>query len=224
MQRATMRHLVTIHQSLDTKKLLPFGEQMSFQATTDLPVTRNQWKDKASNTHRSLLDKLRTYFKLRDKRIVKGRNIIVKSDVDIALTDNAVLEIGDETIIDRYAFLQLTKPAPHLVLGKYVGIGRGTVLAVKGKTTIGDYTQLGPFCQINDQGHSFELGDLIMNQKAIISGVTIGKDCWLGSGVRVLMGVTIGDGSVVGAGSIVNKNIPPNEIWAGVPARFIKKR
>lgn len=38
------------------------------------------------------------------------------------------------------------------------------------------------------------------------------------------MGVVIGDNSIIGAGSIVTKNIPDNEVWAGVPAKFIKKR
>lgn len=45
----------------------------------------------------------------------------------------------------------------------------------------------------------------------------------VGSGVTVLCGVTIGMGAIVGAGSVVTKSIPPNEIWAGNPAKFIRK-
>jgi acetyltransferase-like isoleucine patch superfamily enzyme len=52
----------------------------------------------------------------------------------------------------------------------------------------------------------------------------IEDDCWLGSGVKVLDGVTIGKGSVIGAGSVVTKNIPPFSVAVGVPARVIKSR
>lgn len=181
-------------------------------------------KDKASVYHRSVFDRIRTWWQLSRKGVTYGENCIVKADAEIRLTDNAILEIGGNVIIERYAFLQLTKPAPHLVIGNHASIGRGTVLAIKGKTTIGDYTMIGPNCQINDQNHGFAKDDLIMNQRAEIAPVTIGKDCWLGSGVRVVAGVTIGDGVVIDAGSVVTKNIPPYEIWAGVPARFIKRR
>lgn len=53
---------------------------------------------------------------------------------------------------------------------------------------------------------------------------TIGNDVWLGIRTIVLGGVTIGDGAVIGAGSIVTKDVGPYEIWAGNPARFIRKR
>ena len=47
---------------------------------------------------------------------------------------------------------------------------------------------------------------------------------WLGVGVQIKSGVEIGDGAIVGMGSIVTKNIPAYEVWAGNPARFIRKR
>ncbi len=65
---------------------------------------------------------------------------------------------------------------------------------------------------------------LIMSQGVTRQGIVIEDDCWLGSGVKVLDGVTIGRGSVVGAGAVVTKNIPPFSIAVGVPARVIKRR
>ena len=57
-----------------------------------------------------------------------------------------------------------------------------------------------------------------------ITPITIGNDVWVGRRVIILNGVSIGDGAVVGAGAIVTKDIPPYEVWGGVPAKFIKKR
>jgi len=52
--------------------------------------------------------------------------------------------------------------------------------------------------------------------------IHIGKRVWIGSGSMILPGITIGDNSVVGAGSVVTKDVPPNVIVAGNPAKFIK--
>ena len=46
----------------------------------------------------------------------------------------------------------------------------------------------------------------------------------IGSSVTILCGLTIGEGAIVGAGSVVTKDIPTREIWAGNPAKFIKHR
>lgn len=54
--------------------------------------------------------------------------------------------------------------------------------------------------------------------------VNIGKGCFLGTNTLIVNSVDIGDNSVIGAGSVVTKDIPPAEIWAGNPARLIKKR
>ena len=54
--------------------------------------------------------------------------------------------------------------------------------------------------------------------------IVIGNDVWIGNNVIVKGGVKIGTGAVIGAGSVVTKDVPPYEIWAGVPARLIRKR
>lgn len=52
----------------------------------------------------------------------------------------------------------------------------------------------------------------------------IGNDVWMGNNVIVISGVNISTGAIIGAGSVVTKNVAPYEIWAGNPARFIRKR
>ena len=51
----------------------------------------------------------------------------------------------------------------------------------------------------------------------------VGRGASIGSGSTILCGLTIGEGAMTGAGSVVTKNIPAGEIWAGNPARFLKK-
>lgn len=53
--------------------------------------------------------------------------------------------------------------------------------------------------------------------------VKIGKKCFIGARTVICNSVTIGNGAVIAAGSIVTKDIPPNTIWGGAPARFIRK-
>ena len=58
--------------------------------------------------------------------------------------------------------------------------------------------------------------------EGVVRPITIGS-CWLGARATVLGGVEIGTGSVIAAGALVNKDVPPNELWGGVPARLIRK-
>ena len=62
------------------------------------------------------------------------------------------------------------------------------------------------------------------NSTADFKPIHIGQYCWIGTGAIVLQGVKIGEGSVVAAGAVVTKDIPPYEVWGGVPAKFIRKR
>ena len=54
------------------------------------------------------------------------------------------------------------------------------------------------------------------------SPVYIGKNVWIGGNSTILPGISIGENSVVGAGSVVNKNVEPNSLYVGVPAKKIK--
>ena len=92
--------------------------------------------------------------------------------------------------------------------------------------TIGDHTLIGTNCMISDTDfHPLEYEKRLANDHDSIRSapINIGKNVFIGARCIILKGVTIGDGSIVGAGSVVTKNIPPMEIWAGNPAKYIKR-
>ena len=148
----------------------------------------------------------------------------IRKGVEISKTDGAILTMGDCCTIDRNAVLLLTKPKPVLNIGNNVTIGRNTIISIKDKCSIGSYTLIGPFVQITDNNHSTNRENLIKFQRAAIKPITIGQDVWIGSGAKVLGGVSIGNGAVIGANAVVTKDVPPFAIVGGVPAKVIKYR
>lgn len=89
--------------------------------------------------------------------------------------------------------------------------------------TIGDNSFLGHGVKILTSYHDIDKIGKERQGSVIRKPVKIGSGVWVASWSIVLPGVTIGDNAVVGAGSVVTKNIPPNEFWAGNPCKFIRK-
>ena len=87
---------------------------------------------------------------------------------------------------------------------------------------VGDKTMLGPNVVLASAAHPI-LPELREVQYQYNLPVRIGKNCWLGAGVIVLPGVTIGDNTVVGAGSVVTKDLPANVVAVGNPCRVLRE-
>jgi acetyltransferase-like isoleucine patch superfamily enzyme len=107
----------------------------------------------------------------------------------------------------------------NLHLGTDVFINMGCRFQDTGGITIGDGSLIGHGSTLTTLNHSLDphrRGDMVP------APVVIGRKAWLGAGVTVVPGVTIGDGAVVGAGAVVTKDVPPDTIVAGVPARVIR--
>lgn len=87
---------------------------------------------------------------------------------------------------------------------------------------VGDYTMFGPNVTVATAGHPIlpELREMVYQYNA---PVHIGRNCWLGAGVIVVPGVTIGDNSVIGAGSVVTKDIPSGVVAVGNPCRVLRE-
>lgn len=107
-------------------------------------------------------------------------------------------------------------------LGKNVYFNFNATLVDDTHIYIGDYTMLGPNVVIATAGHPI-LPELREKALQFNIPVHIGKNCWLGAGVIVLPGVTIGDNTVIGAGSVVTKDIPANVIAVGNPCKVLRE-
>jgi acetyltransferase-like isoleucine patch superfamily enzyme len=134
----------------------------------------------------------------------------------------------------------------RLTLGRWVFIGRGNAIRChEGNLRIGDKVVFGAVNTINcyldieigsrcifadwiyicDFDHRYE--DMVIpikDQGIVKSPVRIGENCWIGEKSTVLRGVNVGAGSVVASHALVNKDVPPNSIVGGVPAKVLKRR
>ncbi len=109
----------------------------------------------------------------------------------------------------------------HCHFGKYVYANFNLTLVDDTHIYVGEYTMLGPNVTIATAGHPI-LPELREKNYQYNAPVHIGKNCWLGAGVVVLPGVTIGDNVVVGAGSIVTKDLPSNVVAVGNPCKVLR--
>lgn len=132
-------------------------------------------------------------------------------------------KVGDGVIISRNLKIENSYNGyNNLSIGKKSYIGFETLFDLTGQITIEDYVTLAPRCTIlthQDVGER----PLAKIFKATKEHTILRKGCWIGAGVIVLGGVEIGENAVIGAGSVVTKNVDPFSVYAGVPARFIKK-
>lgn len=153
-----------------------------------------------------------------------GKNCSIGDYAQLTCRGNGSIEIGDNTDIDHFVLLE-TRRGGFIKIGKGSSIHAFSVVYGAGGVTIGDHTRIASHTVIVASNHNFD--DLTIDihlQGVSKKGITIGNDVWIGAGVRVLDGVHIGDHSVIGAGSVVTKNIPPNSVSVGVPARVIRMR
>jgi acetyltransferase-like isoleucine patch superfamily enzyme len=112
----------------------------------------------------------------------------------------------------------------EIFIGNHVSIGAFSFISCPSRIIIGNDTIIGQYFSIHAQNHNFERKDLLIRlQGTSEKGVIIGSNCWIGSKVTILDGVTIDDNSVIGAGSVVTKSFPANRLIVGCPARAVRE-
>jgi len=110
-------------------------------------------------------------------------------------------------------------------IGDNSGVNDGCFLEGTGGITIGQYVRLAPRVEIMTSNHVFDNPDIPIKLQGLdIKGVTIEDDVWVGIGVLITAGVTIGKGAVVAGHAVVTKDVPPYAIVGGIPAKVIGGR
>jgi len=161
---------------------------------------------------------------MQPSRIFLKSQVHLHSGVSLrSLGDHSCIVLKDGVQLDTGVNIR-THHVGHIEVGQHAYIGPYTCLS-------GDYIFLGKDCMIASHcglyanNHIFTDPDVpIRLQGNSYQGIKVEDDCWIGTGTKILDGVTIGKGSVVGAGSVVTKDIPPYSIAVGTPAKVIKQR
>ncbi|HEX5532471.1 MAG TPA: sugar O-acetyltransferase [Actinomycetales bacterium] len=135
------------------------------------------------------------------------------------LLERLLGSIGEDTEI---------RPPIYVDYGSQITIGArcfanyGLVALDVATITIGDDVQIGPNVQLLTPTHPVDPEPRRAKWEAA-EPISIGDNVWLGGGAIVCPGVSIGDNSVVGAGAVVAKNLPPNVVAVGSPARIVRR-
>ena len=153
-----------------------------------------------------------------------GKNVKFYGGVRIVSNGPGGIKIGDDVRILRSVTMSTT-PSGKIHIGSNSHVGENTIIFSDIGIHVGDNAIIGPQNIIIDFDHTYASFEIPINQQGINrKEVTIEEDVWISSHCVIIRGVRIGKGSVVGAGSVVNKDVPPYSVVAGVPIRVIKKR
>ncbi|QMW03611.1 DapH/DapD/GlmU-related protein [Spirosoma foliorum] len=106
-----------------------------------------------------------------------------------------------------------------LKLGKNIFINHACSFLDIGGITIEDDVQIGPRVNLTSENHPLDPSD---RQTLIPRPIVVKRNAWIGAGATVLPGITIGENAVVAAGAVVSRDVPPNTVVAGVPAKVVK--
>lgn len=159
-----------------------------------------------------------------------GRNVKFEDHSEIHGLCSEGLTFGDNVTISRGVMI---RPSSYyggdlgkgLVMGDHSSIGPYGYVGCSGKITIGSNVMFGPKCSLFAENHVFsDTESTIKSQGVKQSGITIEDDCWIGSNVIILDGVTIGKGSVIGGGTLVTKDVPPYSLIIDERNKKIRSR
>lgn len=151
-----------------------------------------------------------------------GNNVIFEKGVLVFHPENITIAenvyIGHNTILKAYY-------KNTLQIGRNTWIGQDCFFHAAGNIVIGETVGIGPKVSIlTSQHRPQQKTEIVLFSSLEFKEVVLEDGCDIGVNTTILPGVVIGKGAIVAAGAVVNKSIPPYEIWGGVPAKKIGER
>jgi len=162
----------------------------------------------------------RIFYRLRRVQIGKGLVIDMRS----AIIGNKI-QSGGNLRIGRGVMLYAQ--TGEIRIGRNVEINSGSSLDANdgGTIILGNDVLLGENIIVRASSHKYADTDIPINQQGHSPGmIEVGDDVWVGSGVILVPGASIGSHSVIAAGSVVTRALPPYSVCAGNPAKPIRLR
>lgn len=156
-----------------------------------------------------------------------GKWVQLDEYVYISALGRKPVRIGNQVHIGAFSRIVIsTTPnhlGSHITIGDHVGIGEFAYLGGAGGLEIGRDCIIGQYFSCHPENHQYDNHMLPIRLQGVSRrGIRIGSNCWIGSKVTILDGVTVGDNCVIAAGAVVTKSMPPNSVIAGVPAKVVK--
>ena len=142
-------------------------------------------------------------------------------DASVKFIGTGTIILGRGGEIRANSIIEMDKG--EIFIGDFSVIGYFSFIQCSGKLTIGNGSLLGP--RVTYLTSSHPINELKLQPQPLIRGeIVIGDNVWLGANITIAYNTKINDNSIVGANSFVNKEIPKNEIWGGVPVKKLKDR
>jgi acetyltransferase-like isoleucine patch superfamily enzyme len=135
----------------------------------------------------------------------------------IRCTGGGQIVIGQHCEVHDFAMIDATGGSVRI--GDHCSLNHFAIIYGHGGTKIGNRVRIATHSVIIPANHNFRSMGPLHESGVTGTGITIGDDVWLGTGARILDGVSIGSRSVIGAGAVVTRSIPPGCVAMGVPAR-----
>ncbi|HMS82119.1 MAG TPA: acyltransferase [Nitrospira sp.] len=161
-------------------------------------------------------------FKARCEKV--GAGLKLPDGMPYLIGSHLRLRIGENVLISRTTIgASKVFDSPLLEIGNNTTIGYGTTISVAKQVIIGNSVLIAPCCIIMDSDdHPIDPVRRLKREPVLaeeVKPVTIGNNVWIGAYCTILKGVTIGDNSVISAHSVIVRDVVPNCIYAGNPAR-----
>ena len=156
------------------------------------------------------------------KKIRVGRNSVIYPSARVC-PNAGMIKIGRDCKIFPGAVIRAWQG--KVVLGNNVSVNDYAVLHGISRLYIGDDCRIASHVAIIPANHGIDDQDRPVRMQPLTKrGIRIGRDVWIGAGAQILDGVHLAQGTIIGAGSVVTKSTLPYGIYAGNPARLLRKR